>query len=83
MEKLACSTLAKKEIEKGTNPLVSDKSDKRKYNIMEWSLASVAAAIKLEVESGNLLVGQLFAAFGFLSIIWLIIRFINQRKQAN
>jgi len=40
----------------------------------------MAGAVKLEVEKGNLLVGQLFAAFGFLLIFWLILRFLHKRE---
>ena len=56
-----------------------------KPNRNEWKaaglgLASMAEAVKLAVASGNSLIGQLFAAFGFLSIFWLILRFVGQRK---
>ena len=56
------------------------KPNRNEWDLARLGLASMAAAVRAEVEKGNLLVGQLFAAFGFLSIIFLILRFVEQRK---
>jgi len=56
------------------------KPDRNEWNLARLAFASVAAAIKMEVEKGNMLVGQLFSAFGFLSIISLVLRFSQKRK---
>lgn len=56
------------------------KPNRNEWQVASWGLASVAAAIKGEVEAGNMIISQLFAVFGFLSIILLILRFANQRK---
>src|SRR3989344_3763985 len=49
----------------------------------EWKpvgshLASVVGAVKMAVEEGNMAVAYLFAALGFLSIIFLISRFLHK-----
>lgn len=56
------------------------KPDKNEWDAARLAFASVSAAIQGEVEKGNMLVGQLFSAFGFLSIFWLGLRFSHQRK---
>ena len=67
----------KKEIEFGGNFL---KPNRNEWKIAGRELASVASAVKLGVESGNLLVSWLFAAFGFLSIVLLILNFCRKRN---
>src|SRR3989344_4278951 len=52
-------------------------------NRNEWKpvgshLASVVGAVKMAVEEGNMAVAYLFAALGFLSIIFLISRFLHK-----
>ena len=56
------------------------KPDRNEWDLARLGLASMAAAVRAEVEKGNLLVGQLFAAFGFLLIFWLILRFLHKRE---
>ena len=56
------------------------KPNRNEWQAVGLGLASIVAAVKSAVASGNSLVGQLFTAFGFLSIFWLILRFIEQRK---
>lgn len=56
------------------------KPNRNEWDLARAGLASMAAAVRGEVEQGNMLVGQLFAAFGFLSIIGLILRFVEQKK---
>lgn len=69
--------------------LIPDKAEAKigflNPNRNEWQeagnySASVASAIKMAVEQGNVLVSYLFAAFGFLSIILFIAMFLQKRE---
>ena len=59
------------------------KPTRNEWDAAKLGLASVAEAVKGEVKKDNLLIGYLFATFGFLSIIFLILRFVEQRKRQN
>jgi len=59
------------------------KPDRNEWDLARLAFASVGAAVKLEIEKGNMLVGQLFSAFGFLCIVFLILRFSRQRKSGK
>jgi len=56
------------------------KPNRNEWDLARLGLASMADAVKLEVLKGNMLVGWLFAAFGFLSIILLALRFLHKKK---
>jgi hypothetical protein len=69
--------------------LIPDKTEVKigflEPNRNEWKmaglgLASILSAIKSQVAENNIVVGRLFAAFGYLSILWFILRYRRQRK---
>lgn len=59
------------------------KPDKNEWQEARWALASMLAAVKSEVEKGNLTVGYLFVLFGFLSIILLVLNFSRKRMEKD
>ena len=56
------------------------KPDRNEWRFAAKGLASVVSAIKTAAEKGNLTIGWLFAAFGFLVIVFLI---VNHRRKRN
>jgi hypothetical protein len=56
------------------------KPDRNEWRFAAQGLASVVSAIKTAAEKGNLTVGQLFAAFGFLVIVFLIVNHCRKRN---
>lgn len=68
----------KTELEFGGDLLQPNRNEWQALNL---GLASIGSAVKSEAENNNLLIGQLFAAFGVLSIIWLILNFWQRKKR--
>ncbi|MFH1582547.1 MAG: thrombospondin type 3 repeat-containing protein [bacterium] len=67
----------KKEVELGGDFL---KPNRNEWKVAGQGLASIIAAVKSEVEGGNLLIGWLIGFFSFLLIVLLILNFCHRRK---